>query len=322
MTANDDLMAQVLEKVLEEPRRVAILGAGQMAARLLVTLAAMGLESSIVGVFDEHAHTGNASIVRPLSELTATEFDVLVVAADAEKEKLLSEYMRVDGRPAEVIISGSGHFEYNDDVLDAASSASLPPSLASGYPYCLVHLVQCLRFAAHHGLSGDVAEFGVYKGGTTAILARVSRALGLDAKVLAFDAFGASIPRASVLDLYQGPSLTRPESEGVVRYLAHFDNVEIVRGNIVETCQRIAGRPLVLSFFDTDNYSPTRAALPLCVEQTVIGGSIVFDHYFSSARFLYTLGERVAANEVLSGAGFFHLHGTGVFTRVMGRAVG
>ncbi len=84
----------------------------------------------------------------------------------------------------------------------------------------------------------------------------------------------------------------------------------------METRERITGVPLLLSFFDTDNYSPARAALELCITQTVVGGSIVFDHFTSLDRFRYTIGERMAAHEKLANSDFFHLHGTGVFTRV------
>ena len=73
--------------------------------------------------------------------------------------------------------------------------------------------------------------------------------------------------------------------------------------------------PILLGFFDTDDYSPARAAFPLCVRQPVVGGSIVFDHVYSLGEYLYTLGERIAAYEMLGESGFFHLHSAGVFTR-------
>jgi len=71
-------------------------------------------------------------------------------------------------------------------------------------------------------------------------------------------------------------------------------------------------KSLIKSSFDTDFYSPTRVALKMCYDQTVPGGVIAFNHYFSEGG-ENTVGERIAAEEVLSGKPVFHLHGTGIF---------
>jgi hypothetical protein len=65
-------------------------------------------------------------------------------------------------------------------------------------------------------------------------------------------------------------------------------------GDITATCRRLEGEDLVLSFIDTDNYTPARAALDVARDRTVPGGAIVFDHFTGTSRFRYTLGERIA----------------------------
>ena len=100
----------------------------------------------------------------------------------------------------------------------------------------------------------------------------------------------------------------------VRRYLAGRD-VEIVAGDIVHTVRRLENEALVLSFFDTDNYTPARAALDVVRDRTLVGGAIVFDHFTGVDRFRYTLGERMAARVLLGDKRYFHLHGTGVFLR-------
>lgn len=72
---------------------------------------------------------------------------------------------------------------------------------------------------------------------------------------------------------------------------------------------------LVLTFMDTDNYSPAQAALRIVRERTVVGGAIVFDHFTGADRFRYTLGERIAGRVLLDDSRYFHLHDTGVFYR-------
>jgi O-methyltransferase len=103
--------------------------------------------------------------------------------------------------------------------------------------------------------------------------------------------------------------------DAVRAYVEPF-GVELIAGDIAETHRALEGEPLLLAFFDTDNYTPARAALELCARQLVVGGSIVFDHVATTADYVDTLGERVAAYEVLEPAAFLHLHGTGVFTKL------
>ncbi len=91
--------------------------------------------------------------------------------------------------------------------------------------------------------------------------------------------------------------------------------MEIVSGDITETSSRLADHDLVLTFFDTDNYSPARAALEVVREKTVTNGAIIFDHFTGTDRFRYTLGERLAARSLLDDPRYFNLHGTGVFIR-------
>ncbi len=71
----------------------------------------------------------------------------------------------------------------------------------------------------------------------------------------------------------------------------------------------------MLSFIDTDNYTPAAAALNVVRERTVPGGAIVFDHFTGTSRFRYTLGERIAGRALLDDPRWSHLHGTGAFYR-------
>lgn len=299
-------------------QRMAILGATATAAALVAALHRDGMVGALVGVFDHRISPDAGGGVLPMDEIARHAVDALVVADDAEKEALLWAYRAVDDRLPEVILAGTAHFAFRDPEFHRLLHEHVGVSLANGYPESLIHLYECLRFAGQHRLEGDIAEFGVFKGGTTLLLARFARHWGLTkARVFGFDTFGGFPPRRSVFDLYARPGCVFTDVEAVRRLCAADPGIELVVGDIAVTRERIAGRPLVLSFFDTDNYTPARAALELCATQTVVGGSILFDHYTSVERFRYTIGERMAANELLADSGFFHLHGTGVFTRIV-----
>ena len=100
-----------------------------------------------------------------------------------------------------------------------------------------------------------------------------------------------------------------------VRRFFEGRNVEIVSGDLVETAQVLADEDVVLAFVDTDNHSSARHVLDVITDRIVVGGAIVFDHFTGRDRFLYTLGERIAAMRLLDDLRYFNLHDTGVFLR-------
>src|SRR5262249_52093993 len=205
-------------------------------------------------------------------------------------------------------------FAFRDRFFHEELSQLLVPSLANGYPNSLVHLYQCASNAARLQLLGVVAEFGMFKGGTTMFLSRVIERLGMKWRIIGFDTFGGFPPRRSPLDMYDHPDCVFLDKSAVERYVMGR-NVEIVPGDIVETCHRLDDEDLVLTFIDTDNYTSATAALGVVQERTVVGGCIVFDHFTGVDRFRYTLGERMAGAVLLDDPRYFHLHDTGVFYR-------
>ena len=302
-------------------RSVGILGLTGTTLQLLASLALSGLMPSLDAVFvpDEVQSTNPPLSVplRPLEALAERRHDVLVVAADENKEDLLLDALPyVQGTP-KVIVAGYGHLAFRDPIYRGELAQLLVPSLANGYPNSLIHLYQCLANAARLDLRGVVAEFGMFKGGTTMFLSRIIERLGRDWQVIGFDTFGGFPPRRSPLDMYDNPDCVFTDLAAVRRYL-DGRNIEIVVGDIIKTCRRLETEQLILSFIDTDNYSSAKAALEVVQERTVVGGAIVFDHFTGVDRFRYTLGERIAGRVLVDDPRFFHLHDTGVFFRQAG----
>jgi hypothetical protein len=254
--------------------------------------------------------------VRALPELARTRCEVLVVASDERKEELLEGALPYLAGAPKVLVAGYAQFAFRDPLLDGVLAETPIESLANGYPDVLVHIYQCLRNAARLGLRGVVAEFGMFKGGTTMIMARIIERLGTGWPVIGFDTFQGFPPRASALDMYEDPGCRFDDVELVRSYLARW-KVEIVPGDIVETAARLRDEDVVLTFIDTDNFTAAKAAIAVVQERIVPGGAIVFDHLAGLDRFRYTLGERMAAKELWDDARYLNLHGTGVFQRLV-----
>lgn len=315
----ESLLHQTIEALTADGSTAVLWGFNPDSAALAFQLGERGFKPAITAIVDDAGVSktkrlyDGIPVITP-EELRAVNFDVLVIALNTDKELALTRFRTYDARLPQVIIAGTDHLRFRDPEFDLLRDSLIVPSRAAGYGSMLIHLYQCLQYIKKRGLQGDIAEFGVYKGGTTAFIAKTIRSLELSARLYAFDTFSGFPARKSVLDLYSDAHDEYRDDGSVAAYLTDL-SVTIVPGDISDTYRKIAGVPLSLSFFDTDNYSPTRAALEMCYEQTVSGGVLAFDHYYCDERWLYTVGERIAIDEVLSDKQVFHLHGTGIFIK-------
>lgn len=314
----DKLVLDAQNEVFRGARRVAVLNVSDAAVDVLRGIDDRGLLAVVIGLYAISTASAPAEVrgvaVRPLSALKTDQPEAIVVAADEDKEEVIAAALPyIDGSP-KLIVAGYGHYSFRDRMFDEICAQLLVPSLANGYTHSLVHLYQCLVNGARLGLEGVVAEFGIFKGGTTMFIATALKRLGVRWPVFGFDTFAGFPPRRSPLDMYDDAGCVFRNRDAVEAYLA-TENVEVVTGDIAETCRRLAQEKLVVTFFDTDNYSATRAALEIVRERTVLNGAIVFDHFTGEERFRYTLGERFAGKVLLDDERYFNLHGTGVFLR-------
>lgn len=314
-----DLRAQLTEQLAHGRSRVAILAASPEAIALAADVRRLAGTDALVGIFDPDV-SEVAWPMRPWPELAHARAEVLAIASDAGKERLLTAAAALldpTGQLPEVILTGTAHQQFADPLFAELGAPAMVPSYATGHPHTRVHLYQSLLFAAAHELSGAVVELGAFKGGTTVWLARAVARLGLkDTTVIGFDSWDGFPPRRSLLDLYEHPRCVFTDLAAVRAYTEPY-GIELVPGDIAVTApQRLASEPVLLAFIDTDNYSGTRAALDTIIPNLITGGAIVFDHYATTRDYLYTIGERLAAKQALAGSGLLHLHGNGVFIKL------
>jgi hypothetical protein len=306
------LKLKLREAITRRPpgSRVAITGWSPASIELAADPAFVSGSAELVGIFAAQA----GGRVLPLSDLPAHIPDIVVIAEDAGKEIILEEIARTLPANTKIVIGGFSHFEFHDDVFDKIRRDLFIPSFANGYRHCLVHIYQCLQYAHRRGIKGCVAEFGMFKGGTTMLISRFIDAIGADWKVYGFDTFNGFPNKRSPLDMYAHPDCVFLDVE-MVRAVFAGRNVEVVAGDVVDTVTRLDGEQLVLSFVDTDNFTSAEAIIRVIADRTQIGGAIIFDHWTGHDRHIDTIGERIAAKRLTADPRYFNLHGTGVFLR-------
>lgn len=306
-----ELAEDIRKELAQEPgRSFAILGHTSVTYDLLTLFQQMGADERLLGVYANPP----GGTIRPMACLKDDGPDVVVIAADETKEDILEQALPFLPPVTKVLFGGYGHFAFRDDVFREVNETAFITSLANGYPYTVVHMYQVLANAARLGLTGVVAEFGMFKGGTTLIMSRLIERLGQNWPVIGFDSFDGFPPKRSLLDMYAHPDCVFRD-EAVVRRCVAGRNIEVVKGDIVATARRLEREQVLLAFLDTDNYTPAKAVLEVISDRVVVGGAIVFDHFTGRNRHRYTLGERMAGKVLLGDKRYFHLHDTGVFFR-------
>lgn len=192
------LLAEILSAIDAGQSKLLIWGSGVTGMRVLGAVKERGLESFISGVIDSQKAMYGRNVagftITPPDELGQLQFDALVVAADEDKETILEEFARLDGRKVNIVVCGDRHYEFNDPIFAAIVSSCHLKSKAGGYPHMLIHLYQALRHISARKLQGSVAEFGVFQGGTTVFMAKVLRKFGSDSKIYGFDTFAGFPP--------------------------------------------------------------------------------------------------------------------------------
>ncbi len=311
------LFTRIVEEVTRRRARLLLWGLNPSCVSLLKQLSQSGLLSSIVALVDSE-NVGKKifhfEVISP-KDVLGLDFDTLVITDDAGKESALVEFSRVDSRLPIVIVAGTKHLEFSDPVFSNILESCPVKPRALGYANMLVHIYQSLRHLIDGKIEGSVAEFGVYQGGTLAFISKTLRMLGSQCRIYGFDTFAGFPERRSVLDLFSEKKYEFTDYQTVRNYLNPL-GVELIKGDISDTFSRIKGVPLMFTFFDTDNFTPTRSALELCYQQTESGGILAFDHYYCDERWVDTVGERIAVERVLSDKKLFHLQGTGIFLKL------
>lgn len=309
------LKAKLRDEVTTRPpgSRVAIVGWTPLAIEIAADPLFVAAAAILLGIFVP-AKKVHEPILRDIADLAALKPDIVVIAEDRAKEPLLEVLATTLPPETKLLIGGFAHFDFHDEIFDRVCKNLFIPSFANGYRHSLVHIYQCLVNAHRLGLKGVVAEFGMFKGGTTMLISRFIEEIGADWKVFGFDTFSGFPPKRNVLDMYAHPDCVFLDAELVKGVLARR-NVEVVEGDVVQTVSQLSEQDLVVSFVDTDNFTSASAIIRVIAERTVRGGAVIFDHWTGHDRHLDTIGERIAAKVLAADERYFNLHGTGVFVR-------
>jgi O-methyltransferase len=126
-------------------------------------------------------------------------------------------------------------------------------------------------------LPGDVAEVGVYRGGTARLLSRAVAPTGKTVRL--FDTFEGMPLTDPQRDRHRTGDFGDAPLDEVRSYLADCPNVSFHPGLFPSTAAAFEATSFCLSHIDVDIYSSVRDCCAFFYPRTVPGGLLVFDDY-------------------------------------------
>lgn len=166
----------------------------------------------------------------------------------------------------------------------------------------LFNLYTTSRYCATANIKGDFVECGVHLGGSIMMMehALLMGDSQTDRKIYALDTFTGFVRRTEGLDVdietgndaclvtenedYTDGSIDNMKSVG-------FANLEIVKGDVLETIPTLPTKKIALLRLDTDTYDTTKFELEHLYDRVAHGGVVIVDDYG------YTIGCKKAVDD-------------------------
>lgn len=128
-------------------------------------------------------------------------------------------------------------------------------------------------------VDGEVAEVGVYKGGTAKLFAETLERKNATKNIYIFDTFEGMPDVDKNIDLHNDRDFKNTEYDEVVRYLAKYKNVAINKGIFPETGKSIENTKFSFVHIDVDIYKSTIDCCNFFYYRISKGGVMIFDDY-------------------------------------------
>jgi hypothetical protein len=148
--------------------------------------------------------------------------------------------------------------------------------------FTIYQIISRLGLFNRKGQPMNLAEVGVYKGGTSFFMASLAEQLNLPLHLYCFDTFeghAAEDINKSVEIAHVPGTFNDTSFEAVKSYLSQFKNVDIYKGRFQDTSPVLDDAPMHFVHLDMDIYEPTIFALRFFSERLVAGGVMLLDDY-------------------------------------------
>ena len=167
------------------------------------------------------------------------------------------------------------------DLAHWAADAEFEAALASCRPYSMLgpdRLFMLWQWAHQaRALPGEVAQVGVYRGGSAALIARAIAGSGKSLHL--FDTFTGMPDVDAEIDLHKKDDFNDTSLARVQKLFTGDTHTSFYPGVFPSTAEAIKGRRFSFVYIDVDIYTSTRDALAFFYPRLVPGGFLISDDY-------------------------------------------
>lgn len=142
-------------------------------------------------------------------------------------------------------------------------------------------------------LEGEVAEVGVYKGGTAKLLARLSQDENAYKTIHLFDTFSGMPETSEEKDIHKKGDFSDTSLDSVLEYLSSYGNISFYKGLFPTTSAPINDKEFSFVHIDVDIYKSVIDCCEFFNPRMVKGGIMIFDDY----GFVSCPGAKLAVDE-------------------------
>ena len=259
-------------------KQIILYGAASRGVRVLFNLIEKGVDKNQILFCDTNPHKWGKTLydikIISIEELKSLSKDVCIIISSSVRYEILPYLKKlgfVNTHYFHSLLFAKQMYEKHDSkFLKIMKEIGDNRGADNEENYTLYSSLKAVK-----DLVGDIAEIGVYKGGTAKLLCELKG----NKNLYLFDTF-EGLPNTKDDDLFvQKGWLHDTSVESVKKYLANYDNVHFLKGVFPETNTSVLNKKFSFVHLDVNLYQTTLDALEFFWPRMISSGRIVSHDY-------------------------------------------
>lgn len=259
-------------------KQIILYGAASRGVRVLFNLIEKGVDKNQILFCDTNPHKWGKTLydikIISIEELKSLSKDVCIIISSSVRYEILPYLKKlgfVNTHYFHSLLFAKQMYEKHDSkFLKIMKEIGDNRGADNEENYTLYSSLKAVK-----DLVGDIAEIGVYKGGTAKLLCELKG----NKNLYLFDTF-EGLPNTKNDDLFvQKGWLHDTSVESVKKYLANYDNVHFLKGVFPETNTSVLNKKFSFVHLDVNLYQTTLDALEFFWPRMISSGRIVSHDY-------------------------------------------
>jgi len=268
----------ISQKVLSlKNKQIILFGAASSGKRVLLSLMEKGLKKEDVLFYDNNPEKWNKKIldvrVISLDEFKKLPPEIPILISSCMFYEIIEQLKELGFKNfhyiRELLYAKRFMLKYHPSFIELLNDTEEVCNMDSEEKFTLYSSMKAVSY-----LEGDVAEVGVYKGGSAKILCETKA----DKELHLFDTF-EGLPETKKEDLVKGCWLKDTSLGKVKNYLKNYNKVFFYKGSFPDTAFPVLDKKFCFVHLDTDIYQGTLDGLKIFWPRMVKGGRIVSHDY-------------------------------------------